>query len=143
MIGRGKAKGALCKKCRARLPQGGRRCLKCGAQIFVVQDVDPFEAARNERVRLLRKYNLSEMQKNILTAAGDGPKEITVCGTDNKAEGEVKSGEQRFYGDEAVAAVAALAGPGLIASDGEDCFRLTPDGTNLIKTIQAEPVGEA
>ena len=58
------------------------------------------------------------------------------------AEGEVKSGDQRFYGDEAVAAVAALAGPGLIARHGEDCFRLTPDGKELVRTIQGEPVGE-
>ena len=143
MIGRRKAKGAACNKCKARLPQGARRCMKCGAKIFVVQAVDPAEAERNARVRLLRKYDLSEMQKEILAAAMGGSKEITVCGNDSKAEGEVKSGDQRFYGDEAVAAVAALAGPGLIALHGEDCFRLTPDGTKLVKTIQAEPVGDA
>lgn len=142
MIGRSKSNGSACNRCRARLPQGARRCLKCGAQVFVVQDVDSAEAARNERVRLLRKYNLSAMQKDILSAAAEGSKEITVCGTDSKAEGEVKSGDQRFYGDEAVAAVAALAGPGLIAPDGEDCFRLSPDGTKLVKTIQAEPAVE-
>lgn len=125
------------------MPQGSRRCLKCGAKIFVVQEVDPAEAARNERVRLLRRYNLTEVQKDILIASTGGSKEITVCGTDARAEGEVKSGDQRFYGDEAVAAVAALAGPGLIALHGEDCFRLTSEGTRLVKTIQAEPVGKA
>ena len=143
MIGRRKVKGSACNRCRALLPQGARRCLKCGAQVFVVQEVDPAEAARNERERLLRKYNLSETQTNVLSAAAEDSKEITVCGTDSKAEGEVKSGNQRFYGDEAVAAVAALAGLGLIAPHSEDCFRLTPDGTKLLKTIRAEPVGDA
>jgi hypothetical protein len=143
MIGRGKVKGSACKRCKAQLPQGSRRCLKCGAQVFVAQDVGPAEAARNARERLLRKYNLSEMQTNVLSAAADNSKEITVCGADSKAEGEVKSGNQRFYGDEAVAAVAALAGLGLIAPHSEDSFRLTPDGTKFLKMIHAEPVGDA
>jgi len=113
--------------------------MKCGAMVFVVQELDPAEAARNERVRLLRKYKLTDTQKDILVASQGGSKQITVCGHDARAEGEVKSGDQRFYGDEAVAAVAALAGPGLIAAHGEDCFRLTPEGTRLVKAIQAEP----
>ena len=138
MIGRRKTKGSVCNKCNARLPHGARRCMKCGAKIFVVEEVDPAEAARQDRARLLRKYNLSKMQKNILAAAVEGSKQITVLGNDTQAEGEVKSGEQRFYGDEAVAAVAALAGPGLIAPHGEDCFRLTSEGTNVVKTMQAE-----
>jgi len=120
--------------------------MKCGAQVFVVQDVDPAEVARNERERLVRKYNLSEVHKNILSAAAGGSKEIAVCGNDSKAEGEVKSGDQRFYGDEAVAAVAGLAGTGLISPHGEDCFRLTSDGIKLVETIQAETaeaVGDA
>ena len=140
MIGRRKVKGPACNRCKARLPEGAQRCMKCGAKVFVVQAVDPAEAARNERERLLRKYNLSEMQKNILAAAVSGSREIIVCGNDSNAEGEVKSGAQRFYGDEAVAAVAALAGPGLIEPHGEDCFRLTNNGTDLVKTMQAESV---
>ena len=71
MIGRKRAKGSACNRCKAGLPQGARRCLKCGAQVFVVQEVDPAEAARNERERLLRKYNLSETQTNVLSAATD------------------------------------------------------------------------
>ena len=112
-----------------------------------MQDVDPAEAARNERERLLRKYNLSEMQKNILAAAAaaaaGAKREITVLGNNRKAQSEVKSGDQRFYGNEAVEAIAALAGPGLISPHGEDCFRLTLEGAKLVATFQAEPVGEA
>jgi len=139
MTGRPKAKGTSCSRCKARLPVGARRCMKCGAQVFVVQDVDPAEAARNARERLLRKYSLDAVQAEILGAALTGSREITVCGNDSKAEGEVKSGDTRFYGDEAVAGVAGLAGHGLIKPDGEDCFRLTDDGTHLAKTIQSEP----
>jgi len=111
--------------------------MKCGAQVFVVQGVDLAEAARNERERLMRKYKLSEMQKRILSAAATAQM-IFVCGNDAKAEGEVKSGDERFHGNEAVAAVAALAGPGLISPHGDDCFRLTQDGTKLAITLLAE-----
>ena len=76
MVGRAKAKGSACKRCRARLPLGARRCMKCGAQVFVVQGVDLAEAARNERERLMRKYKLSEMQKRILSAAATAPQLI-------------------------------------------------------------------
>ena len=145
MAGRQKAKGSICKRCRARLPLGARRCMKCGAQVFAVERVGPAEAARNERERLLRKYKLSEIQKRILSAAAKA-QEIFVCGNDESAEGEVKSGDERFYGNEAVmalAALAGLAGPGLISPHGEDCYRLTDDGTKLALSLQAELVGEA
>ncbi len=141
MVARRKAKGSVCKRCKARLPLGARRCMKCGAQVFNTQVVDPAEAARNERERLLRKCKLSEIQKRILSAAAKA-QEIFVCGTDDSAEGEVKSGDERFYGNEAVMAVAALAGPGLISPDGEDRFRLTHDGTKLAQTLQAEPAAK-
>lgn len=142
MEGQRKAKGSICNRCKARLPVGARRCMKCGGQVFAVESVGPAEAARNERERLLRKYKLSEIQKRILSAAAKA-QEIFVCGNDESAEGEVKSGDERFYGDEAVAALAALAGPGLVSPHGEDCFRLTDDGTKLARTLQVEPGGDA
>jgi len=124
------------------MPRGARRCMKCGAKVFFEQDVDPAEAARNERLRVVRKHGLSEMQKGILSAASGDAQEITVCGHDEKAEGEVNSGGQRFYGNEAVAAVAALAGSGLISRHGDDCFRLTAEGRKLARTLEAEPRAE-
>ena len=138
MVGKRKEKGSACKRCKARLPRGAQRCMKCGAQVFLVQGVDSAEAVRNERERLLQKYKLNEMQKRILSAAASA-QEIFVCGKDSTSEGEVKSGEERFHGNEAVAAVAALAGPGLILPHGEDCFRLTQDGAKLAQTLSAEP----
>ncbi len=141
MAGRGKAKGTVCGRCKGRLPHGARRCLRCGAQVFVAREASPNEAARNERERLLRKYDLSETQKSILSAAAEvDAKEITVCGAEKGAEGEVKSGKQRFYGNEAVAALAGLAGPGLVSPHGEDRFTLTPEGLKLVETLKAEPV---
>lgn len=133
---------STCKRCRARIPGNARRCMQCGAQVFVAQTVDPAEAARTERDRLLRKYKLSDVQTEILCAAAageQGNREIFVCGVDRQADGEVKSGGQRFGGNEAVAAVAGLAGPGLIVPDGEDCFRLTAAGTKLAATL-GQPV---
>ena len=129
-----------CKRCLAPLARDARRCSSCGAQVFVTVRSDPQVTASKERERLLRKYALSEIQQQILTAAMAAGDEIFVVGKGKLEEGEVKSGDQRFYGDEAVMAVAALAGPGLISSQGEDCFRLTPDGTRVAKTLQTEPV---
>jgi hypothetical protein len=117
--------------------------MQCGAQVYVVQKDDPAEAARAERDRLLRKYKLSEVQTSILCAVArseGGGRDIFVCGGDQLVVGEVKAGGQRFEGNDAVVAVAGLAGPGLIAPHGEDCFRLTADGERLAKTLAASNV---
>jgi hypothetical protein len=127
-----------CKRCRGRLPQGARRCARCGAQAFVAQQLDPAESARSERKRLFRKYKLTEIQARILAAAFGGKDEIIVCGDRTPAEGEVKAGGERFYGDDAVVAVATLVGPGLVSPNGGDAFRLTADGTKLAEALAAE-----
>jgi len=111
--------------------------MQCGAQIFVVQTVDPADAARMDRERLLRKYKLNKIQLAILSAAAgaEGDQDIYVCGSGQRVVGEVKSGGKRFEGNEAVAAVAGLAGPGLISPHGDDCFRLTLSGARLAKSL--------
>lgn len=131
--------GTACTKCSAALPPGARRCMKCGAKVFVAEAVSPAEQLRQKRDRILKKYNLSDVQRNILFAAGAGSREIVVCATDQRNEGEVKAGDQRFYGNDAVAAVAAFVAARLIEPKGEDCFRLTADGDKLIRVINGEP----
>jgi len=133
----GQSRAGRCKRCRAKIPGNARRCMQCGAQIFVAQTVDPADAVRMERERLLRKYKLNEIQMAILSAAAgaEDDQDIYVCGRGQQVDGEVKSGGKRFEGNEAVAAVAGLAGPGLISPHGEDCFRLTSDGTRLAKSL--------
>ena len=81
------------------------------------------------------------MQQEILLAAwrrNRGP--IYVCGKNGGAEGEVKSGDERFYGNEAVVAIAGLIAPGLIVGVGDDCFTLTDDGARLAVMLNAPAV---
>ena len=89
----------------------------------------------------MRLYDLSEIQTEILLAA-DG-REILVLGNQQREEGEVKAGDHRFEGNEAVAAVAGLAGLKLISPEGEDSFRLTAAGTKLAQTLDSRPAVEA
>jgi len=112
--------------------------MRCGALVSVKAKNDPKESARLDRERLLRKHNLSDMQKQILAAAVSGGDQIFVVGTNSGTEGEVKAGDQRFYGNEAVVAVATLVGPGLISPQGDDCFRLTSDGSRLAQTLEVK-----
>ncbi len=132
-------KGSACTKCNTPMPPGAGRCMKCGAKVFVAEQVSPAEQLRQKRERILRKYNLTDVQKDILFAAGKGSKEIVVCGMDRQNEGEIKAGDQRFYGNDAVATVAAFVASRLIEPKGGASFRLTGDGERLIRVIDGEP----
>jgi hypothetical protein len=114
------------------------RCMQCGNRVVREERMDPAQAAAAKRDRLVRRYGLSEMQREILLAAADARADIFVCGSDGKTEGEVKAGVQRFYGDEAVVAIAALAAPGLIAPHGEDRFELTKSAQELIDALRGD-----
>lgn len=136
---RGHPTSSRCKRCRAIISGTAKRCMKCGALLFVAPTFNEEESARLERERLVRKYKLNEIQKQILAAAigDDQTLDIFVLGCGGKLDGEVKSGVTRFQGNDAVAAVAALAAPGLISPYGADCFRLTADGAKLARTLAA------
>jgi hypothetical protein len=89
--------------------------------------------------------NLSDIQKQILMAAQQGQvgqKSIYVMGTQGAADGEVKSGNQRFFGNDAVAAVVALLAPGLIEPVAEDAFELTETGLHsAVNLVMARQFG--
>lgn len=124
-----------CPRCDRRLPPRLRRCLACGARIHVEEPVEP---KAQEEPRAAQAF--TEMQREILLASwrkNRGP--IYVCGTSRSAEGEVKSGGQRFYGNDALVAIAGLAAPGLIVNVGDDCFTLTDDGARLAVRLAAGP----
>ena len=125
-----------CKRCRATMAAKAVRCMQCGNRVVREERVDPAQAAAAKLDRLVRRYRLSDMQKEIILAASDAHADIFVCGSDGKTEGEVKAGLQRFYGDEAVVAIAGLAAPGLIAPHGEDRFELTKSGLELIAALR-------
>ncbi|MDH3628914.1 MAG: hypothetical protein OEV00_10170 [Acidobacteriota bacterium] len=80
------------------------------------------------------EYDLDDVQKEILAAAARG-NTIYVYGGEGSIEGEVKAGDERFYGNEAVAAVAKLVEPGLLEKTDDDCFELTDDGACLATSL--------
>ena len=80
------------------------------------------------------QYDLTEMQKRILSAARKGDP-IFVYRLPGPQEGEVKSGGERFFGNEAVTAVATLIAPGLVAAVEADCFELTALGQQLAESL--------
>jgi hypothetical protein len=80
------------------------------------------------------RSDLTEIQRRILSAAQDGGT-IYVYRLPGPQEGEVKSGRERFFGDEAVAAVATMIAPGLLTATGEDRFELTSAGLRLASSL--------
>jgi hypothetical protein len=121
-----------------------RRCLNCGTRIHVEE---PAESGAQEEPRATQavvapdiERGFTEIQRQILLASwrrNRGP--IYVCGTSRSAEGEVKSGGQRFYGNDALVAIAGLVAPGLIVDVGDDCFTLTDDGARLAVRLASRP----
>lgn len=89
---------------------------------------------RPDPPRPVPDYDLSEIQRRILSAAQEGGP-IFVYRLPGPGEGEVKSGTERFFGDDAVTAVATLIAPGLVAETGDDCFELTHAGLQLAASL--------
>lgn len=92
--------------------------------------------------------DLSETQERILIEAlGDqydaGP--VFVYREPGPAAGEVKAGDCRLYGDEAVIAVAELVAAGLLVVAEDDRCDLTPEAARLARSLRFRargPVGQ-
>jgi hypothetical protein len=83
--------------------------------------------------------DLSDLQKQILIATlGDqlDGDPIYVFADRGADEGEVKAGETRLYGDEAVVAVAGLVANGLVRPHGEDSYELTSEASILARSLR-------
>ena len=81
--------------------------------------------------------SISDLQQQVLlaTASGDGPHRIYIMSGDENGGGEIKAGQQRILGDQAVWAVRALALGGYVEVEKDDCFRLTPAGSQAVRRI--------
>ena len=135
---RPRAAARACPRCRQPVRASAPRCPGCGNRLFI----GSAEAAppalelpvRSDPAETAPHYDLTEMQRRILSAAHEGGP-IFVYRQPGPAEGEVKSGAERFFGDEAVTAVATLIAPGLVAAVGEDCFELTHAGLRFVASL--------
>ena len=121
-----------CPRCRVQVSASAPRCLGCGNRMFAASDDAPIELELPKRPE--SEYNLSEIQRRILSAAQEGGS-IFVYRLPGPGEGEVKSGTERFFGDDAVTALATLIAPGLVAETGDDRFELTHAGLQLAAAL--------
>jgi hypothetical protein len=113
------------------------RCPGCGNRLFLQSEATPIQLEIPPQTAAedpVPHYDLSEIQQRILAAARTGGA-IFVYRLPGPNEGEVKSGEERFFGDEAVTALATLIAPGLVAESGEDRFELTHAGQQLAASL--------
>lgn len=129
-----RATARRCPRCRVPVRESAPRCPSCGNRQFAVSADAPIKLDLPEPSLSVPKYDLSEIQKRILSAAHeDGT--IFVYRLPGPGEGEVKSGTERFFGDDAVTAVATLIAPGLVAANGEDRFDLTHAGLQIAASL--------
>lgn len=123
-----------CPRCRVPVRESATRCPSCGNRQFAISADAPIKLDLPEPPPSVPKYDLSEMQKRILSAAHVGGT-IFVYRLPGPGEGEVKSGTERFFGDDAVTAVATLIAPGLVAANGDDRFELTHAGLQIAAAL--------
>ena len=152
-----------CNRCHARVATNSVRCFACGARVTqsVAKHsnaidlpaggpgkkkastswlVEPATKAVVKKKNWF-EYDLNDLQKQILAAAAKGIV-IFVYGGDGKTEGEVKAGAERFYGNDAVEAVARLVEPGLLKKSEDDSYELTDDGACLAASLKRAAVDQ-
>lgn len=134
---RRKVAESTCPRCRQSVRATAPRCPGCGNRLFFESEATPTKIDLLERTTTTEpvpRYDLSEIQERILAAARAGGA-IFVYRLPGPDEGEVKSGKERFFGDEAVTALATLVAPGLVAESGADRFELTHAGQQLAASL--------
>jgi hypothetical protein len=134
---RAQAATSACPRCRVPVRASAPRCPGCGNRLFVGSAAAPIKLELPVQPDLPRPepdYDLSEIQRRILSAAHEGGS-IFVYRLPGPGEGEVKSGTERFFGDDAVTALATLIAPGLVAETGDDRFELTHAGLQLAASL--------
>jgi hypothetical protein len=136
-----------CSRCAKRIKSDANRCPHCGARVGTFANASrPSLAAGkvangSQGLDVLRREvelrdqagQLSELQKQILLAAYSGGEDhlVHVMRAEGPRAGEIKAGQERIYGDEAVEAVELMYFRGFFARHGDLAFELTHDGRHL------------
>ncbi len=119
----------VCETCGGRVSDGVVRCPLCGNQVACPDAPGVADSARR---------SLSEIEKRILIAAVKGPDGcyiIHVLPTSDRVEGEIKAGNQRLYGQKAIAAVEALQHSGYVERGQDQTLKLTDQGQKLAAAL--------
>lgn len=134
-----------CPRCHCRVRHGLPRCPSCG-QRMAAQDLATHGAAESDTQPAtggttrdgFTSYVLDELQRQILAAAtAQGqPSPIFVLAAAGSGEGEVKAGEQRLFGNVAVAALIGLTSEGLVTETEDARFELTEAGKRVGDFLQ-------
>lgn len=129
-----------CPRCSVRVAPGSPRCPVCGSKIAIGESAAPkLENSADSPTLPEAPPDLSELQKQILISTlGEQlhGEPIFVFGDRGPDEGEVKAGETRLYGDDAVVAVAGLVACGLIRPSGDDTYELTAQAALLARSLR-------
>ncbi len=92
------------------------------------------------RLPSVAKLDLSDLQNKILEAAsGSESRSIHVHPPKGSDEGEVKAGDLRLTGDEALIAVDQMWKAGLVEPRDDRSFVLTENGQKAVDRL-AEPI---
>lgn len=137
LLGRGSAnrrarakrpQSLTCDRCARPVLAGSARCIHCGNRLAAPPEPGPTKGPR-----------LTGVEREILMATITAERElrrIFVLDNEGPHEGEIKAGNQRLYGSDAVAAVERLMRDGYVFPVEEACFALTREGvrvaTNLV-----------
>lgn len=120
----GRPSVATCARCGVRLRPNSVRCVQCGARAAGAPAPETTRSARTQGVG-----HREAVEAELLVAAvttGDGS--LVVSPPHGQDQGEIKAGERRFYGTDAMSAVETLFRAGSIESTGPDRFGVTRPG---------------
>jgi len=149
----GRVQKRMCGNCHGPVGAAAHRCPHCGYRLAhpnpprTDDRPDPGrpEPDDPEPGRRDSTHDLSDLERRILIAVLGAPVStpaIHVLPTAEVREGEIKAGEQRLYGTQAVQAVEALSKAGYVARRGEDLsYGLTEAGARLAVSLQHSPSG--
>jgi len=137
------SKHKRCRNCKALLPPAAFRCAACGARLLQKQGSAAAEAGAAEAVdpegstaSAASTPKIGDLERRILnSAAADNTKRIVTLDASGVGTGEVKAGNDRYEGNDALEAIRVLLRSGYIAEWGDGTYAITPEGQTLVASL--------
>lgn len=135
----------LCGNCRGPVGAAAHRCPHCGYRLAHPNpprtDDRPVRSGPDDPASARRDstHGLSDLERRILIAVLGAPVSglaIHVLPTEELREGEIKAGDQRLYGTQAVQAVEALWKAGYVTRGEDLSYGLTESGARLAVSLR-------